>query len=75
MDAIHAAKIGFWIKVKESHTSRLPFSTKVDPEATVVRKCIADPVGVGTTLDDDDDAAAIVECREGEGYPREGRSW
>ena len=65
VDAIHATKIAFWINVKKSQTSGLPLSAKMNSEATVVGKCVADPVGVGATLDHDDDVAAVVEITHG----------
>jgi len=38
----------------------------VNPEATVVRERVADPVGAGAVLDDDDDAPAVVEIAHGD---------
>jgi hypothetical protein len=38
----------------------------VNPETTVVRERVADPVGAGAVLHDNDDAPAVVEIPHGD---------
>jgi hypothetical protein len=66
MHSIHPAKVGLWIRIQDAQAGRPPCSPEVNPEATVVRKRIADPLGAGTILNDDDNSAAVVEIPHGD---------
>jgi hypothetical protein len=41
----------------------------VNPEATVVRERVADPVSAGACLHDDDNVATVVEIADGDATP------
>ena len=49
------------IRIKDSQASCLPCAAEVNPEVPVVRDRVANPVGPGATLHDDDNVAAVVE--------------
>ena len=66
MYAIHSAEVTVWICVEDPQAGRAPCSAQVNPEAIVVLERVADPVGTGTVLHDDDDAAAVVEIPHGD---------
>ena len=58
---IHPAKVHLRIRIKDSQASCLPCAAEVNPEVPVVRDRVANPVGPGATLHDDDNVAAVVE--------------
>src|SRR5215470_20375896 len=66
MYAIHSAEIAVWICVEYLQAGRAPRSAQVNPETTVVRDRVADPVGAGAVLHDNDDARAVVEIPHGD---------
>jgi hypothetical protein len=67
--AIHSAEVAVWIYVEDSQPSFVPCTSKVNPEATVVREGVSDPVSAEGILHDDDDVAAIVEIPHGNTAP------
>jgi len=66
MDAIHSAEVAVWICVEDPQAGQAPCSAQVNPEATVVLERVADPLGAGTVLHDDDDVAAVIEISHGD---------
>ena len=66
MYAIHSAEVAVWICVEDPQAGQAPCSAQVNPEATVVLERVADPLGVGAVLHDDDDAPAVIEIPDGE---------
>jgi hypothetical protein len=69
MHSIHPAKVGLWIGIEDPQPGRAPCPPEVNPEATVIRKRVADPVGAEAILNDDDDSAAIVEIPHWDAAP------
>ena len=66
MYAIHSTEVAVWICVEYPQAGRAPCSAQVNPEAIVVLERVADPLGAGTVLHDDDDAAAVIEISHGD---------
>jgi hypothetical protein len=69
MDAIHSAEVSLRICVKDPQARFVPRASKVNPEATVVRKGVSDPVSAEAILHDDDDVAAVVQITYGKTAP------
>jgi hypothetical protein len=69
MHSIHPAKVSLWICIEHPQPGRAPRSLEVNPEAAVIRKRVADPVGARAILNDDDDAAAVVEIPHWDAAP------
>jgi hypothetical protein len=69
MHSIHPAKVGLCICIEDPQAGGAPSSAEVNPEASVVCQRVADPLGAGAILDDDDDAAAVVQIPYGDAPP------
>jgi hypothetical protein len=65
MYAIHSAEVAVWICVEDPQAGRAPCTSKVNPEATVVRERVADPVSARPPRRRYD-VAAIVEIPHGD---------
>jgi len=66
MYAIHSAEVAVWICVEDPQAGFVPCTSKVNPEASVVREGVSDPVSAEAILHDDDNVAAIVEIPRGD---------
>jgi hypothetical protein len=66
MYAIHSAEVAVWICVEDPQAGFVPCTSKVNPEARVVREGVSDPVSAEAILHDDDNVAAIVEITHGD---------
>jgi hypothetical protein len=66
MYAIHSAEVAVWICVEDPQAGFVPCTSKVNPETSVVREGVSDPVSAEAILHDDDDVAAIVEIPHGD---------
>ena len=69
MHLIHAAKVAFRICIDQLQARGPPRPAKVNPEVTVVRERIADPVAAGAALRYDNNMATVVEIPDGEAAP------
>jgi hypothetical protein len=69
MYAIHSAEVAVWICVEDPQAGFVPCTSKVNPEASVVREGVSDPVSAEAILHNDDDVAAIVEIPHGDTAP------
>jgi hypothetical protein len=69
MYAIHSAKVAVWICVEDPQAGFVPCTAKVNPQASVVREGVSDPVSAEAILHNNDKVAAIVEIPHGETAP------
>jgi len=69
MYAIHSAQVAVWICVENPQAGFVPCTAKVNPQASVVREGVSDPVSAEAILRDDDNVAAIVEIPHGDTAP------
>jgi hypothetical protein len=69
MYTIHSAEVAVRICVEDTQAGFVPCTSKVNPQASVVREGVSDPVSVEPILHDDDNMAAIVEIPHGDTAP------
>jgi hypothetical protein len=66
MYAIHSAEVAVWICIEDPQAGVAPCTSKVNPEASVVREGVSDPLSAETILHDDDNVAGIVDIPHGD---------
>jgi hypothetical protein len=66
MYAIHSAEVAVWICVEDPHVGFVPCTSKMNPEASVVRESVSDPLSAKAIFHHDDNVAAIVEIADGD---------
>ena len=69
MYTIHSAQVAVWICVEDPQAGFVPCAAKVNPQASVVREGVSDPVSAEAILYDDDNVAAIVEIPHRDAAP------
>ena len=69
MYTIHSAQVAVWICVEDPQAGFVPCTAKVNPQASVVREGVSDPVSAEAILYDDDNVAAIVEIPHRDAAP------
>jgi hypothetical protein len=66
MYTIHSLEVRLRISVEDPQAGFVPCTSKVNPEASVVREGVSDPVSAESILHADDNVAAIVEIPHGD---------
>jgi hypothetical protein len=69
MHSIHLPQVRLWICIENHQPSRAPCPPEVNPESTVIRERVADPLGAKAILNDDEDSAPLVEIAHGDAVP------
>jgi hypothetical protein len=69
MHSIHLAKVRLWIGIEDPQPRQAPCPPEVNPQVTVIRKRVADPIGAAALLNDDDESVAVVEISHRDAAP------